>query len=212
MAVHGQCIYPELWGCLQDCVSEKAATFGEMFSSCLTGSKACDTNCEADALLEKQCGLSEATPSEAPAKVEWVTKEGKSVRGGAQVPLRHDAWGWVQSTYPSHCLSHEYLFPSDKWEDSLMSIAGLGRGICAILHWNKESNFYQMYTNSQESKHQNVCCSFPNSPLMKVCYLFQRCCNFSSYVWASFWRILKTTAAQQQQQQKPNQPNKQNTS
>lgn len=33
----------------------EAATLGEMFSSCLTGSKACEVNCEVDALLEKQC-------------------------------------------------------------------------------------------------------------------------------------------------------------
>lgn len=71
----------------------KAAPPGEMFSSCLTGSKACEVNCEDVILLEKQCDLLKAIPSEAPAKVECISEEGESVRGGAQAPPRQDAWG-----------------------------------------------------------------------------------------------------------------------
>lgn len=70
----------------------EAASLGEMFSSCLTGSKACEVNCEAEALLQKQCDLSEATQSEAPVEVDWVSEEGESVRGGAQAPQRQEAW------------------------------------------------------------------------------------------------------------------------
>lgn len=70
----------------------EAASLGEMFSSCLTGRKACEVNCEAEALLQKQCDLSEATQSEAPVEVDWVSEEGESVRGGAQAPQRQEAW------------------------------------------------------------------------------------------------------------------------
>lgn len=43
----------------------------------------------------------------------------------------------------------------------------------------------------QTHKNQNASCSFQNSPRMKVCYLFQRYCHFSSHIWTSFWRIVR---------------------
>lgn len=95
VAVRGQCIYPELWDCLQDCGPGKARgrrSWGDVLIVS-DRSKACEVNCEAAILLEKQYDLLEATTLEAPEKVEGVTEEGESVRGGAQAPPRQDAWG-----------------------------------------------------------------------------------------------------------------------
>ena len=41
----------------------------------------------------------------------------------------------------------------------------------------------------QTHKNQTARCSFWNSPFIKVCYLFQRCCHFSSHIWMFFCKL-----------------------
>lgn len=148
----------------------------------------------------RPCSWREGT--EARGKVEGPTEDGACVRGRAQA-LRQDAWASVQSTQPSHCLS----------PGSLSLLINEKIPYKALLDLTEEdtlqdneirSLIFLIYANSQEFNNQNVCCSFQNSSLMKVCYLFQRCCHFLSHVWMSFWRISRKKQLQLSKKQKKN--------